>query len=187
MYCIHKSMHGEKITPPPPPPKCGKSGDNTAPTRGRPLRCTAQWPRLSGCKSVESGPAWRVLDDELEQLDRRIGQASSGFDEEDSEVIRVRGEVPEDGSIPRLFSRGPDLLDPRDASSWEDNAVDVEFANIIEKNIHVKIALEVELICKHNKQKSRCKECAGNGRCQEHNRIKNRCKDCSFQTIGVWK
>ena len=62
------------------------------------------------------------MDDELvEQLHRRIGQASSGFDEKDSEVIRVRGEVPEDGPmIPSLFSRGPDLLDPRDASSWED-------------------------------------------------------------------
>jgi hypothetical protein len=76
---------------------------------------------------VENGPAWRVLDDELEQLHRRIGQASSGFDEEDSEVIRVRGEVPEDGPIPSLFSRGPDLLDPRDTSSWEDRvAVGVE-------------------------------------------------------------
>ena len=42
-----------------------------------------------GAKVVENGPAWRVLDDELEQLHRRIGQASSGFDEEDSEVIRV--------------------------------------------------------------------------------------------------
>ncbi len=77
-------------------------------------------PAYPGAKVVENGPAWRVLDDELEQLHRRIGQASSGFDEEDSEVIRVRGEVPEDGPIPSLFSRGPDLLDPRDASSWED-------------------------------------------------------------------
>ncbi len=61
-------------------------------------------------------------------IDRRIGQASSGFDEEDnSEVIRVRGEVHEDGPIPSLFARGPDLLDPRDASSWEDRvAVGVE-------------------------------------------------------------
>ena len=47
--------------------------------------------------------------------------------EEDSEVIRVRGEVPEDGPIPSLFSRGLDLLDPRDASTWEDRvAVGVE-------------------------------------------------------------
>ena len=69
---------------------------------------------------VKYGPAWRVLDDELEQLHRRIGQASSGFDEKDSEVIRVRGEVPEDGSIPSLLVRGPDFLNPRDASSWDD-------------------------------------------------------------------
>jgi hypothetical protein len=42
-------------------------------------------------------------------------------------VIRVHGEVPEDGPIPSLFSRDPDLLDPRDASSWEDRvAVRVE-------------------------------------------------------------
>ena len=41
--------------------------------------------------------------------------------EEDSEVIRVRGEVPEYGPIPSLLVRGPDLLDPTidDASSWE--------------------------------------------------------------------
>ena len=77
---------------------------------------------------VKYGLAWRVLDDELEQLRRRIGQASSGFAEEDSEVIRAHGEVPEDGPIiPSLFARGPDLLDPRDARSWEDSvAVGVE-------------------------------------------------------------
>jgi hypothetical protein len=69
---------------------------------------------------VKYGPAWRVLDDELEQLRRRIGQASSGFDEKDSEVIWVRGEVREDRPIPSLLVRGPDFLNPRDASSWED-------------------------------------------------------------------
>ncbi len=57
---------------------------------------------------VEDGPAWRVLDDELYQLHRRIGQASSGFHEKDGKVIRVRGEIPEDVPIPSLFSRGPD-------------------------------------------------------------------------------
>jgi hypothetical protein len=42
-------------------------------------------------------------------------------------VIRVRGEVPEDGPIPSLFPLGPDLLDPRDASGWKDRvAVGVE-------------------------------------------------------------
>jgi len=61
---------------------------------------------------ANNGPTWRILDDELEQLHRRIGQAPSDFDEEDSEVIRVRGEVPEDGPIPSLLVRGPDLLDP---------------------------------------------------------------------------
>ena len=68
-------------------------------------------------KMANNGPTWRILDDELEQLPLRIGQAPSDFDEEDSEVIRVRGEVPEDGPIPCLLVRGPD---PRDASSWKD-------------------------------------------------------------------
>ncbi len=57
-------------------------------------------PAYLDAKVVENGPAWRVLDNELDQLHRRIGQASSGFDEEDSEVIRVRGEIPEDWPIP---------------------------------------------------------------------------------------
>ncbi len=35
-------------------------------------------------------------------------------------MIRVRGEVPEDGPIPSLFVRNLDLLDPRDTSSWEE-------------------------------------------------------------------
>ena len=76
-------------------------------------------------KMVKNGPAWRVLDDEFEQIHRRIGQApSGGFDEEDCEVIRVRGDVSEDGSIlPSLLVRGPGLLDPRDASSWEDRVI----------------------------------------------------------------
>ena len=100
------------ITPPPPPPKCGKSGDNTAPTHGRPLHCTAQWPAYLGVKMVENRPAWRVLDDELEQLHRRIGgQASGDFHEEDGKVIRVRGEIPEDGLIPNYLACGPNLLD----------------------------------------------------------------------------
>ncbi len=85
-------------------------------------------PAYLGAKVVvENRPAWRVLDDELEQLHRRIGKASGGFHEEDGKMIRIRGVVPEDGPIPSLFSRGPDLLDPRDASSWEDRvAVGVE-------------------------------------------------------------
>ena len=33
-------------------------------------------PAYLGAKVVENGPAWRVLDDELEQLHRRIGQAN---------------------------------------------------------------------------------------------------------------
>ena len=38
----------------------------------------------------------------LDQLHRRISQASDGFHEEDSKkVIRVRGEIPEDEPIPR--------------------------------------------------------------------------------------
>jgi hypothetical protein len=41
-------------------------------------------PAYMGTKVIENGPAWRVLlDDELDQLFRRIGQASGGFHEED--------------------------------------------------------------------------------------------------------
>ncbi len=67
-----------------PAAKCGKSGDNTAPTHRRLLRCT-----YLGTIVVEDGPAWRVLDDELDQLHRRIGQATDGFHKEDGKVIRV--------------------------------------------------------------------------------------------------
>ena len=59
---------------------------------------------------VEDGPAWRVLDDELDHLHRRIGQASGGFHEKDSKVIRVSGEIPEDWPIPSYLACGPDLL-----------------------------------------------------------------------------
>ena len=42
-------------------------------------------------------------------------------------MIRVRGEIPEDGPIPSYLACGPDLLDPGDASSWEDSvAVGIE-------------------------------------------------------------
>ena len=72
-------------------------------------------------------PAWRVLDDELDQLHRRIGQASGGFHEEDGKVFRVRGEIPEDGPISSYLACGPDLLGPGDASSWEERvAVGIE-------------------------------------------------------------
>ena len=64
---------------------------------------------------VKYGPACQVLDDELEQLHRRIGQASSGFVKQDGEVIRIRGEIPEDGPIPSYLVCGPDLLDPGNA------------------------------------------------------------------------
>jgi hypothetical protein len=77
-------------------------------------------PVYLGTKRVEDGPAWRVLDDELAQFHRRIGLASGGFHEEDGKVIRVRGEIPEDVSIPSYLVCGPDLLDPGDAYSWED-------------------------------------------------------------------
>ncbi len=43
-----------------------------------------------------------------------------GFHKKDGKVIRVSGEIPEDGPIPSYLVSGPDLLDPGDASSWED-------------------------------------------------------------------
>ena len=86
-------------------------------------------PAYLGTIMVEDGPAWRVLDDELEQLHRRIGQASGGFHEEDGKVIRVSGEIPEDRPIPSYLACGPDWLDPGDASSWEDRVVAVGIEN----------------------------------------------------------
>ncbi len=42
-------------------------------------------------------------------------------------MIRVRGEIPEDGPIPSYLACDPDLLDPGYASSWEDRvAVGIE-------------------------------------------------------------
>ncbi len=66
-------------------------------------------PAYLGLKVVEDGPAWRVLDDER---DHRIGQASGGFHEKDGKVLRVSGEIPEDGPIPSYLICGPDLPDP---------------------------------------------------------------------------
>ena len=39
-------------------------------------------------KVVEDGPALRVLNDELDQLHRRFGQASGGFHEEEHDGNR---------------------------------------------------------------------------------------------------
>ncbi len=127
MYCIHKSIYGAKLPRHLPHRNVGRAEIILHPRMGGHCVVPRNGPAYLGAKVVENEPAWRVLDDELEQFHRRIGQASGDFDEEDSEVIRVRGEVPEDGPIPSLFTRGPDLLDPRDASSWEDRvAVGVE-------------------------------------------------------------
>ncbi len=120
MYCIHKSMRGAELPRHLPHRYVGRAEIILHSRMGGHCVVPRNGPAYLGTKVVENGPAWRVLDDELEQLHRRIGHASSGFDEEDSEVIRVRGEIPEDGSIPSLYARGPDLLDPRDASGWED-------------------------------------------------------------------
>ncbi len=86
------------------------------------------------------------MDDELEQLHCRIGQASGGFDKEDGEVIRVCGEIPEDGPIPsylvcgwgtelgcgyrgQLNGRKPEAesdFPGRDAGDGENGRVDLE-------------------------------------------------------------
>ena len=127
MYCIHKSMRGAELLRHLPHRNVGRAEIILHPRMGGHCVVPRNGPAYLGAKVVENGPAWRVLDDELEQLHRRIGQASSGFDEEDSEVIRVRGEIPEDGPIPSYLACGPDLLDPGDASSWEDRvAVGIE-------------------------------------------------------------
>ena len=63
-------------------------------THGWPCVVAHNGPTDLSTKMVRNDPAWCVLDDdELGQLHRGIGHAFSGFDEEDSEVIRVCGEV----------------------------------------------------------------------------------------------
>ncbi len=109
MYCIHKGMHRAKLPRHLPHRNVGRAEIILHPRMGGHCVVPRNGPAYLGAKVVENGPAWRDLDDEVEQLHRRIGQAYSGFEEEDSEVIRV---PPEDGGpIPSLFSRGPDLLD----------------------------------------------------------------------------
>ena len=124
MYSIHKSMRGALL----PRPLCHQNvGRAEIILHSRHCVVLRNVPGYLGTKVVEDGPAWRVFDDELDQLHRRIGQASGGFHEEDGKVIRVRGEIPEDGPIPSDLVCGPDLLDPEDASSWEDRvAVRIE-------------------------------------------------------------
>ncbi len=118
MYCIHKrSMRGAKLPRQLPHRNVGRAEIILHPRMGGHCVVPRNGPAYLGAKVVENEPAWRVLDDELDQLHRRVGQASDGFHEEDGKVIRV---IPEDGPIPSYLACGPDWLDPGDASSWED-------------------------------------------------------------------
>ena len=129
MYCIYKSMRGAELPRRLPHRNVGRAEIILHPRMGG--HCVVprnNGPAYLGTKVVKDGPAGRVLDDELDQLHRRIGQASGGFHEEDGKVIRVSGgEIPEDGAIPSYLACGLDLLDPGDTSSWEDRvAVGIE-------------------------------------------------------------
>ena len=111
MYCIHKSMHGAELPRHLPHRNVGRAAEIILhPRVGGHCVVPRNDPAYLGAIMVEDGPAWRVLDDELEQLHRRIGQASGGFHEEDGKVIRVRDEIPEDGPIPSYLACGPDCV-----------------------------------------------------------------------------
>ena len=128
MYCIHKSMRGAELPRRLPHRDVGRVEIILHPRMGGHCVVPRNGPAYLGTNVVKDGPAWRVLDNELvDQLHRRIRQASRGFHEKDGKVIRVSGEIPEDGPIPSYLVSGPDLLDPGDASSWEDRvAVGIE-------------------------------------------------------------
>ena len=123
MYCIHKSMRGAELPRRLPHRNVGVGAEIILhPRMGGHCVAPRNGPAYLGTKVVKDGLAWRVLDDELDQLHRRIDQASK-----DGKVIRVSGEIPEDGPIPSYLADDPDLLDPGDASSWEDRvAVGIE-------------------------------------------------------------
>ncbi len=129
MYCIHKrSMRRAKLPRHLPHRNVGRAEIILHLCMGGHCVVPRNGPAYLGAKVVENEPAWRVLDDELDQLHRRVGQALGGFHEEDGKAIRVSGEIPaEDGPIPSYLASGPDWLDPGDASSWENRvAVGIE-------------------------------------------------------------
>jgi hypothetical protein len=78
MYCMHKSMRGAELLRHLPHRNVGRAEIILHPRMGGHCVVPRNCPAYLGAKVVENGPAWRVLDDELEQLHRRIGQASSG-------------------------------------------------------------------------------------------------------------
>ena len=109
MYCMYKSMRGAELLRHLPHQNVGRAEIILHPRHCIvPRNVPGYYLRT---KVVDDGPAWRVFDDELDQLHRRIGQAYCGFHEEDGKVIRVRGEIPEDGLIPNYLACGPNLLD----------------------------------------------------------------------------
>jgi hypothetical protein len=127
MYCIHKSMRGVELPRRLPHRNVERAEIILHPCMGGHCVVPRNDPAYLGTKVVKDGPAWRVLDDEFDQLHRKIGQVSGCFSKKDGKVIRVSGEISEDGPIPSYLVSGPDLLDPEHASSWEDGvAVGIE-------------------------------------------------------------
>ena len=81
MQYVYAHGWGRINNPLPPPPRCRRSGNNTAPMGGHRIVTRNGPADLLSTKMVEDGPARRVFDDELKQLYRRIGKATSGIDE----------------------------------------------------------------------------------------------------------
>ena len=76
MYCIHKSIRRSELTHYLPHRDVKGAEIILRPRMGGHRVVARNGPTDLSTEMVKYGPAWRVLDDKLEQLYRRIGQAS---------------------------------------------------------------------------------------------------------------
>ncbi len=63
-------------------------------------------------KGVQDGAAGGNFDDELDQVNGGVGEASGGFDGDNGKVLGVIYEVAEDGAVPGPFGRLAERKDP---------------------------------------------------------------------------
>ena len=63
-------------------------------------------------EGVQDGAAGGIFDDELDQVQGGVGEASGGFDEGNGQVLGVIHEVAEDGAVPGPFDRLAERKDP---------------------------------------------------------------------------
>ena len=57
-------------------------------------------------KGVQDGAAGKIFENELDQVNGGVGEASGGFNEENGKVLGVIHEVAEDRAVPGPFGRG---------------------------------------------------------------------------------